>query len=249
MSKKIVFLIMALTLLLGLIIPVSALSNEQHTAIQSLLEDARRISGAPGISVSILIEDEVFFFSSGYANRAGAIQVDETTLFELASLSKAFTGLGVLLLEQQGFLSLDDSIVEYLPWFTLQYRGRPIDMQYVTLNHFLHHTSGIVNSRHTDVVSPGSTPDMLQKTVESTNNAELAFQPGTRFEYGTVNYDILGLVIEVVLGQSFEDFMEEQVFRPLGLNQTFANRNRAKETGQLAQGYRLSFFITMPHDL
>jgi len=189
MSKKIVFLIVALMLAMSAYaLPdeqansLQSLPGEQHTAIQSLLEDARRISGAPGISVSILIEDEVFFFSSGYANRREALPVDETTLFELASLSKAFTGLGVLLLEEQGFLSLNDSIVEYLPWFALQYRRRPIDMQGVTLNHFLHHTSGIVNSRHTDIVSPGSTPDMLQKTVESINNAELAFQPGTRFE-------------------------------------------------------------------
>lgn len=76
----------------------------------------------------------------------------------------------------------------------------------------------------------------------------LAFYPGEQYEYGTVNYDVLGLVIEVLSGQSYERFMIEQVLHPLGLHNTYLYQEDALATGQLAQGYRSSFFITSPHD-
>ena len=72
-----------------------------HKSIQALLEDACRISGAPGISVSILSGDDVFYFSSGYADREKGLKASENTLYELASVSKAFTGMGILLLENR----------------------------------------------------------------------------------------------------------------------------------------------------
>ncbi len=172
----------------------------------------------------------------------------ENTLYELASVSKAFTGVGILLLEEQGLLSMTDSIEKYLSWLTLKYQGKPVDMQSLTLNHFLHHTSGLTNGKHIQNIPQGSTPDMLQKTVEGLVDAELAFSPGEQYNYGTVNYDVLGLVIEVVSGQSYDEFMTEQVFKPLGLHHTYAYKDEAKATGRLAQGYRTSFFITTPYD-
>lgn len=114
-------------------------------------------------------------------------------------------------------------------------------MQSLTLNNFLHHTSGLINIRHTQNIPQGNTPDMLQKTVEMLVDAELAFPPGEQYNYGTVNYDVLGLVIEIVSRQSYEDFMKEQVFQPLGLHQTYVYKEDAQATGQLAQGYRSSF--------
>jgi hypothetical protein len=89
---------------------------------------------------------------------------------------------------------------------------------------------------------------MLRKTVEAFVNAELAFPPGDRYVYGTMNYDVLGLVIEVVSGQSYEDFMQEQVFKPLGLNNTYLYKEDAQATGRMAQGYRSSFFVTTPFE-
>jgi len=143
---------------------------------------------------------------------------------------------------------MTDTVQKYLPWFTLKYQGKPVNMQSVTLNNFLHHTSGLTNSRHTQNIPQGNTPDLLQKTVEMLVDADLAFPPGEQYNYGTVNYDVLGLVIETVSGQSYEDFMREQVFRPLGLHQTYVYKEDAWATGQLAQGYRSSFFMTTPYN-
>jgi len=246
MKKAIVFVLTILILFSGFATQSYALSDSKSVAIQALLDDASRTSGVPGMSISILANDEVFYFSSGYADLEKGLSASENTLYELASVSKAFTGMGILLLEEQGLLSMTDPIQKYLPWFTLKYQGKPVDMQSLTLNNFLHHTSGLTNIRHTQNIPQGNTPDMLQKTVETLVDAELAFSPGEQYNYGTVNYDVLGLVIEIVSRQSYEDFMREQVFLPLGLHQTYVYKEDAQATGQLAQGYRSSFFITTP---
>lgn len=247
MKKIIVTMIASLILFTGFATPVYALSGAQSVAIQTLLDDACRISGVPGMSISVIAGDDTFYFSSGYADREKRLPASENTLYELASVSKAFTGVGILLLEEQGLLSMTDPVQKYLPWLTLEYKGMPVDMQSLTLNNFLHHTSGLTNRKHIQSIPQGSTPDMLRKTVEALVDAELAFPPGEKYEYGTVNYDILGLVIEAVSGQSYESFMTEQVFRPLGLYHTYVNKEEAQATGQLAQGYRSSFFITSPY--
>ncbi|GIP29103.1 serine hydrolase [Paenibacillus sp. J23TS9] len=248
MKKSIVFVLTILILFSGFAKQSYALSDTQSAAIQALLDDARRISGVPGMSISILADDEVFYFSSGYADRENGLSASENTLYELASVSKAFTGMGILLLEEQGLLSMTDTVQKYIPWFTLKYQGKSVDMQSLTLNNFLHHTSGLTNFRHTQNIPQGNTPDLLQKTVEMLVDAELAFPPGEQYNYGTVNYDVLGLVIEMVSGQSYEDFMREQVFQPLGLHQTYVYKEDAQATGQLAQGYRSSFFMTTPYN-
>ncbi|WP_018759788.1 serine hydrolase domain-containing protein [Paenibacillus terrigena] len=249
MKKTIVFVLTILILFSGFTTQsYASLSDTQSAAIQALLDDASRISGVPGMSISILADDEVFYFSSGYADRESGLSASENTLYELASVSKAFTGMGILLLEEQGLLSMTDTVQKYLPWFTLKYQGKPVDMQSLTLNNFLHHTSGLTNARHTQNIPQGNTPDLLQKTVEMLVDAELAFPPGEQYNYGTVNYDVLGLVIEIVSGQSYEDFMREQVFQPLGLHQTYVYKEDAQATGQLAQGYRSSFFMTTPYN-
>ncbi|MFC4598076.1 serine hydrolase domain-containing protein [Cohnella hongkongensis] len=248
MKKMIVFMIASLILFTGFATPSYALSNSQSDSIQTLLDDASRISGVPGISISILANNEVLFFSSGYADREKGLSASENTLYELASVSKAFTGMGILLMEEQGLLSMSDSIQKYLPWFTLKYQKKHVDMQSMTLNHFLHHTSGLTNGRHSQNIPQGNTPDMLPKTVEMLVDSELSFYPGEQYHYGTVNYDVLGLVIEIVSGQSYEDFMREQVFQPLGLHQTYVYKEDAQATGQLAQGYRSSFFMTTPYN-
>ena len=143
MKKIIVFVLTIFILFSGFATQSYALSDSKSAAIQALLDDACRISGVPGMSISILADDEVFYFSSGYADREKELFASENTLYELASVSKAFTGMGILLLEEQGLLSMTDPVQKYLPWFTLKYQGKPVDMQSLTLNNFLHHTSGL----------------------------------------------------------------------------------------------------------
>ncbi|MDR2957527.1 MAG: beta-lactamase family protein [Coriobacteriales bacterium] len=222
------------------------ITDAQSEAIQSLLDKVSRDSGETGIAVAVRVGGDVYYFSAGYANRTASLLVDSDTLFELASVSKSFTAFGILLLAEQGYLSMDDSIQKYLPWFTLRYKGEPVDLSKVTLNHFLHHSSGLVNFSHFNMLPEGVGADMLMKTVETFVNAELAFSPGERYEYGTMNYDVLGLVIAEVSGQSYESFMQTQVLNPLGLNDTYVYEDEAQLTGKLAQGYVSSYSLAFP---
>ena len=222
--------------------PVSALPNEQAEAIQDFLDEARRTSRASSISVSIVVEDETHFFSSGSTN-------DEHTLYELASVSKAFTALGILYLEESGLLSITDSIADYIPWLTFNHNGEPVDMQNVRIEHFVHHTVGITQNHGNVGVLTGEHEDTLHDTVEALIDAELDFLPDERFEYGTKNYIVLGMVIEAASGLSYEEFMRIHIFEPLGLYNTFANRDDAVTTSNLAQGYFTQFvFQTRPRD-
>jgi len=236
MRKKYTILFLLLSLFLGANTLIFALPQEQEHAIQSFIDEARRISRATGISVAVVIEDEVYFFSSGLAHRIDEIFASEETLWELASVSKAFTALGVLYLEEQGFLSLNDSIADHLPWLTFRYNGQLINMQEVRLYHLLHHTSGLP-------LATESAQGTLKSGVEALIDAELAFFPGEHFSYGNGNFNILGLIIETVSRQSYDSFMEERIFRPLGMTQTFANQDHAKATGRLAQGYATQFIF------
>lgn len=145
-----IFAILPVTLMLFVVFTRStyALSEEQSVAIQELLDDACHTSWVPGISISIINGYETLYFSSGYADRVKMLSATENALYELALVSKAFTGTGILFLEEKGLLSMTDPIQKYLPWLSFEYKGSPIDMQGLTLNHFLHHTSGITNGKH-----------------------------------------------------------------------------------------------------
>ena len=236
MRKKFAVAFLMLLLSFGINLPIYAMPNEQHIAIQDFISEVQRVSRAPGIAVSVVIGEETHFFFTGVAHQRDDISINQGTLFELASISKQFTALGVLYLEERGLLSLEDSIADYLPWLTFRYNGQPVDMQNVRLYNFMHHTSGLPL-----VTKEGLST--LKSGVEALIDSELLFFPGEQFEYGNGNYNILGLVIETVTGQSYETFMEESIFRPLGMMQTFAYREAAVATGQFAQGYARQFIF------
>ena len=243
MIKKLTTLALAVTLLIGNFIPVFALEEEQEDAIQSFVDEARRISRAPGISVAVVVEGETHFFSSGVVAYRGEVLATEDTLWDIGSSTKAFTSLAILYLEEQGLLSLEDSIADHLPWLTFYYQGESVDMQEVRLYHFMHHTSGLP-------MIPGSSTGSLEGGVRSVVDIELAFSPGEGFSYANQNTTILGLVIERVSGQSYEDFMVEHILHPLGMTDTFANRERAIATGRRAEGHVTQFiFLTMESDV
>ena len=122
--------------------------DEGLEIIHPLIEKAMRESGTPGMSLVVVTPEETVFRNYGYADREQETAADSSTLFELGSMSKAFTALGILLLEQEGKLGLDDDIREYIPWLALQfngnYKGQKIDGEVpLTVGDFLYQTTGI----------------------------------------------------------------------------------------------------------
>ena len=244
--KLIISLIVCALLVTAPVTPAHALQKEQADAIQKLIDDAIRISGTPGISVAVISDSQTHFFNAGHTsvrNQSNSTFVSEHTLYGIGSLSKAFTAVGILLLEEQGLLSASDRIEDHLPWFSLTYKNEVVA---VTIQQLLNNTSGLTQT-HSDA-RRGEGTDMLRRTVEPFVGARLDFAPGTAYAYANANFNILGLIIEAVSGQSYEAFMKEQVFEPLGLHETFLYHSDVIATGRMAQGHRHSFLLTFPYD-
>ncbi|WP_434756638.1 cyclic peptide export ABC transporter [Paenibacillus amylolyticus] len=199
----------------------------------------------PGASV-VIVEGNKTLYSKGfgYSNLKEKRAVNSKTLFELGSVSKAFTALGIRKLEKDGLIHLDDPVNMYIPWFQMKYvgnhRGETIDGYVdITLRQLLHHTSGIPFNSIGDIPIDES-DDALEKTVRTQVGKKLEFYPGEKYLYATINYDILGLVIKNVSQMPYEDYMKKHVIEALGINNTYLSRDEAAKY-DLADGYKVKF--------
>ena len=190
----------------------------------------------PGLSFIIIEGDKQTIKSYGFSNLEDQTSVTSETLFEIASCSKAFTGLAITRLEQQGQLSLEDKVSDYLPWLKTTFEEKPAE---ITIKDLLYHTSGIPWSTLSDI--PESTaPDALEQTVKTLIDQELRHLPGQEFEYATINYDVLALIIEKVTNQSFEDYLQKEIIDGLQLSSTSVGEPSRADL--MAQGYKIGFF-------
>ena len=142
------------------------------------------------------------------------------TRFRLGSLSKQFTAAAILQLQDQGQLDIADPISSYLP----DYPGG----EQITVRHLLAHTSGIPNfTTFSDLVQIAQQPSTLIATMARFADLPLEFAPGSQYSYSNSNYIVLSAIIEAVSGQSYADYMEEELFTPLGLEDTGYDRTAA----------------------
>ncbi len=144
------------------------------------------------------------------------LPITTKTVFNIASSSKQFTAFVILLLEQEGKLSLEDSILKYVP--SLGAYAEP-----VTLRHLIHHTGGLVDyielAEKEGFLYSESLP--VVKSLEHLANHPVAnFPAGTKYEYSNTGYFLLSLVVEKTSGKSLREFSEERIFKPLKMNDT-----------------------------
>ena len=206
----------------------------------------------PGVSIVIVNRRQTKYLSYGFSNKEQEISATRDTLYELGSMSKAYTALGILLLEQRGQLSLEDPVSKYIPWLRLRFKGvhqgiKINDVLDLKITDLLYHTSGIPFKTIGNIPA-GDTDDMLEKTIQTLKGVELDFYPGSYHQYATINYDILAFIIQNITGQLYEDFMTQNILRPLGLYNTYMYRNQSEVSQQIAQGYKMNFFRAVPYD-
>lgn len=137
-------------------------------------------------------------------------------IFHMASMAKLFTGTGIMQLWEKGLLDLDVPITRYLEWFRMQ----DSSAGEITLRQLLTHTSGMpdVQDYHWD--QPQTEPEALRNYIQSEEirSARLLWFPGEKkFAYSNIGYDLLGLVIAEISGTTFEDYMAENIFKPLDM--------------------------------
>lgn len=190
--------------------------EELSARADSLFAELDRID-SPGASVAVFRDGEIVF-SKGYgaANLEYDAPVTPETMFHVASVSKQFTAFGAVLLAQQGKLSLDDDIRKHLP--EVPDFGTPI-----TIRHLIHHTSGLRDQWNLLALAGWRLDDVITKEHVLkliSNQQELNFQPGAEHLYCNTGYTLLAEIVARVSGQSFPEFMQEQVFEPLGMKNT-----------------------------
>lgn len=166
----------------------------------------------------------------GYAVREFDVPATPETRFHVASVSKSFTAAAIVLLEQQDRLRTSDPLDRHLP-------GYPNGAR-LTLHHLLAHTSGIPNVNAFPGYDEKSRfPHGLDEILSWFKDKPLEFEPGTRYAYSNSNYNVLAAVIEKVSGKSYGDFLEEAVFRPLGMRDTLHHGDARAVVPRLAAGY------------
>lgn len=210
----------------------SNVDTDKITEIETYVNKCIKKGKIPGMALTIVTEDRTYTKCYGYSNKKTNETVDEHTKFELASNSKAYTATAIMQLVKENKVLLEDPVSKYIPELTFYYGAQKVD---VTIEQLLHHTSGIPYSTIQNLFSDNSN-DALKNTVMTLDKVELSHEPGEKFQYATINYDVLGYVIEVVTGESFEEYMTKNVFQAYGLDNTFC-LNDAPNYDQISQGY------------
>jgi CubicO group peptidase (beta-lactamase class C family) len=194
---------------------------------------------------SILVaRDGVPLLSKGYGKASIELQVPNRpeTVFRIASLTKQFTAMAIMQLQEQGRLQVGDPVCKYLD-------DCPAAWHQITLRHLLTHTSGIPNASSL----PDWDEDLGRKHyrrrdfVRLFRDLPLEFAPGAKFKYSNSGYFLLGLVIERASGKSYGDFLHDNIFAPLAMTHTLFDDNRNVVPGR-ATGYysRGTQFISAP---
>ena len=214
---------------------------KQYTAEQKqeYVDRICEMADVPALSVAIWDGDtETYLHYSGDGE-----EVNELTAYELASTSKAFTGLGILQLEQQGLISLSDPVQRYIPDFRPTWQGEEIP---ITIEQLLTHTSGIPTYALDLIPEQPYTPGGLSESLSGIFDIRLDFQPGSKHSYSTVNYDFLALVIETVTGQGFEEYITANVLEPAEMTDSFFRSDAVQEN--VTPGSRTAFLRTVPYN-
>ncbi|HUF23597.1 MAG TPA: serine hydrolase domain-containing protein [Vicinamibacterales bacterium] len=190
---------------------------------------------SPGCAVGVYKDGGVLHTGAyGMANLDHDVPLTPRSVFHVASVSKQFTAAAILLLAQDGKLSLDDAVRKHVP--ELADFGEP-----VTIRHLIHHTSGIRDQwtllglagwRYSrDLISDDDVMSLLSR------QKELNFRPGERYLYSNSGYTLLAIIVNRVSGKTFREFTTERIFKPLGMTNTFFRDNFNEVVKHQAYGY------------
>jgi CubicO group peptidase (beta-lactamase class C family) len=170
----------------------------------------------------------------GYADFDSKRQLNDSTAFELASLSKQFTAMGIMILKEKGLLGFEDRVRTFLPDFPYER---------ITIRQLLTHTSGLPsyeeqfekNWDHKKIAFNKDVLEMLKQRKDT-----LLFSPGTKYKYSNTGYAVLASVIENRSGLSYKDFLATHIFKPLGMHHTFVYNTR-RASGKIPDNYAVGF--------
>jgi CubicO group peptidase (beta-lactamase class C family) len=202
------------------------LNNEIDKIIEAVFKDN---NGPGGVFMVAKSGKPIYQKSFGKANIELNVNLTEDFVFQIGSMTKQFTAISILMLEEQGKLNTNDSIVKYIPDYP---NGNKI-----TIHQLLTHTSGIKDfttmKSIREIAQKEMTPKMM---VDFFKDEPVDFKPGEKFDYNNSGYVLLGYIIELVSGETYEDFIQKHIFEKVGMNKSLYATDR-QIIKQRAYGY------------
>ena len=234
------------SLLLSLFVLPSALEPQRRTVPHGM--DAQRLSMIParlrgfvedgsmaGAVVLVARRGETVLLEAvGYKDLEARTPMRTDTIFDIRSVTKPITAIGIMLLVEEGKLGLNDPVEKYLP----EFEARDSKFRRITIQHLLTHTAALPLYRLPESESmPVKRDRTLRDYVTLLAQQKPEYEPGTRFRYSSGGFAILGRVIEIVSGKPFEQFISERIFVPLGMKDS-SFYVPAEKQDRLARIYR-----------
>ncbi|AXT55430.1 serine hydrolase [Aquimarina sp. MMG015] len=170
----------------------------------------------PGISILVAKNGKPIYRKAfGKANLELEVPLKPENVFEIGSITKQFTAVAILMLEEQGKLKIDDEITKYIPDY-------PTNGKKITVHHLLNHTSGIKSYTGMPSFMKSARTDMTPtELIDVFKNEPMDFDPGEEFRYNNSGYILLGYIIEVVTKDTYENFIEKNIFQKIGMNSSY----------------------------
>jgi len=206
---------------------IASLDPALQSRVDRIAAQVLEQTGVPSASVAVVKGGKlVYTHAYGKARLASgdapAVDATPEMRYSIGSISKQFTATAILLLQEQGKLSLDDAVGKYIPGLT---RGDE-----VTIRQILSHTSGYQDYWAEDYVMTSMVhPETAQQIIDAWAKKPLDFEPGTQWQYSNTNFVIAGAIVEKVTGRPYMEFLTQHVFRPLGM-QSVWNSDQVKLT-------------------
>ncbi|MEP6705580.1 MAG: serine hydrolase [Acidobacteriota bacterium] len=192
------------------------LTNDQIIAkVDEYMSAALRVDGFSG--TILVARDGKPVVSKGYGMANIELDVPNApdNVFRLGSVTKQFTGMSIAMLQERGKLNVSDPMCKYIP-------DCPDAWKPITINHLLRHTSGVTNyTAFPDFAKTTVLPTTTAEMVDRLKKTPLDFAPGAKMSYSNSGYYLLGVIIEKVSGKTYADFVQENIFTPLGMKQTY----------------------------
>lgn len=193
------------------------IKNQIVKNLEMVLNEYTLKNYIPGLAVGVVYDNEVIYTKGfGVKNIDTKEPINEYSLFHMASVSKTFVVTGIMQLVEQGKIKLDSHLIEYIPYFELK------DDRYkkITIRQMLSHISGMPDEEDYEWDKPQYDDGALERYVRSLKDKELMWEPGEKFAYSNIAYEILGDVIAKVSGVSFEDYMKENILDVLKMKES-----------------------------
>jgi CubicO group peptidase (beta-lactamase class C family) len=195
---------------------VSILSNpllaqSMEAKIDSLLNEMFDSEGPGAVFMVAKGGEPIYRKAFGMSNLELEVAMVPENVFQIGSMTKQFTAVGILMLAEEGKLSIEDDVRKYIPDF-------PVQGEKLTIQHLLNHTSGIKDfTKMRSIMSIARTDQSPKELVDFFKDEPVDFLPGEKFDYNNSGYVVLGHVMELVSGMSYEDFIEQRIFQKLGM--------------------------------